>query len=71
MPRNARVSAHEKWSFSPQHIGDFVEDLDADGAAGTDDRLGPIRLGGIGRGEIDEDIAVHEASGHSPRPDRT
>ena len=52
-------------------LGEFVEDLDADGAAFGDGRFGAVGLRGIAGSEVDEDIGVEKASGRSPRHDRT
>jgi hypothetical protein len=43
----------------------------ADRAAFGNEAFRPIRLFGVARGEIQQDIRVEAATGHSPRPGRT
>jgi hypothetical protein len=64
----AAQQVEERMRVGPGHphracdVGEFVENLYGDRAAGSDNRLGAIGLRGIARGDIDEDIGVEEGS---------
>jgi len=61
-PRHQHLAAYD--------IGQFVQNLHADRPAIANDRLRTIGFHGVAGGDLDEDVGVEEATGHSPRPGR-
>ena len=66
---------HRKPMLLARHIGEFVQNLNADMAALGGEIVDPIGFYDIRRDEIEQRIGVKEGArwltGHSPRPDRT
>jgi hypothetical protein len=53
--------------LTARNIGQFVQNLHADHASIANDRLCTISLHGVAGREVNQDVGVEEATGHSRR----